>query len=249
MARQASRDRHAAKMRWIKGLVLVFGVADCAGLYYAHQRLSAPVPDSVRYDMAAITVPESRNAFHVEGAMLAAADRAALPVARAVPELAPAEAVTLPKLAVVAPLAPKADAVPAVAAAAPKLAAAELSAAPRKAPAPALAAKAAPALAAEAELSPAPQRIAAHKAAHSLAGLVPRARHHSEFSQAFAGLDARVDTAQPLELGSPAIEPARVAAPTTDFAATAPVLEVPVPAAPAELPPVSAVAEVSEAKL
>jgi hypothetical protein len=245
-------------MRWIKGLVLVFGVADCAGLYYAHQRLSAPVPDSVRYDMAAITVPESRNAFHVEGAMLAAADRAALPVARAVPELAPAEAVTLPKLAVVAPLAPKAVAVPAVAAAAPKLAAAELSAAPRKAPVPALAAKAAPAhhvaapapaLAAEAEPSPAPQRIAAHKAAHSLAGLVPRARHHSEFSQAFAGLDARVDTAQPLELGSPAIEPARVAAPTTDFAATAPVLEVPVPAAPAELPPVSAVAEVSEAKL
>lgn len=36
----------------LKAIVLTIGVADCAGIYIVNNRLSAPVPDSLRFDMA-----------------------------------------------------------------------------------------------------------------------------------------------------------------------------------------------------
>jgi len=53
-----------SKKRWIKAAVLTVGVADCLGIYYASHRLDNTVPDEVRYDRTAYTVPESSNQFH-----------------------------------------------------------------------------------------------------------------------------------------------------------------------------------------
>jgi len=52
------------RKRWIKAAVLTVGVADCVGIYYASHRLDNTVPDEVRYDRTAYTVPESSNLFH-----------------------------------------------------------------------------------------------------------------------------------------------------------------------------------------
>jgi len=52
------------RKRWVKAAVLTVGVADCLGIYYASHRLDNTVPDEVRYDRTAYTVPESSNMFH-----------------------------------------------------------------------------------------------------------------------------------------------------------------------------------------
>jgi hypothetical protein len=80
--------------------------------------------------------------------------------------------------------------------------------------------------------------------AASLASLVPAQRERTTFAAAFANIDAPLQPATQLELdlGHPA------AAPETGLAA-APTLESVIPAAPAELPTVSASADEANAKL
>lgn len=44
----------SAKRQWLKFAVLAFGVVDAAGIYYAHQKLNKPVPDSLEGQMLAL---------------------------------------------------------------------------------------------------------------------------------------------------------------------------------------------------
>jgi hypothetical protein len=264
--------RNTAKKRWIKAIVLTIGVADCAGLYYAQQKLSTPVPDAIRYDRTAIMVPEEHSMFHAGqpttfAPVLAEATPAAAPVARlakAEPDAtAPKPAPVFAAAAPVAPPAAKAAPAPAPrAVVTPHLARVEAPAATfHAAPARLTGAKhtaslaAAPAPVTSLKLARAEAPAKAVKAAKparkaaSLASLVPKPRHHSEFTQAFSTFEAPVEATAQLELALPTIEPARVGAAATDFAASTPVLEVPIPAAPVELPPMSASADTPEAKL
>ncbi len=67
--------------RWIKAAVLTVGVADCVGLYYAQQRLNAPVPDKIRFDRTAIMVPDGHDRFRVGATVLLAEAAASSSVA------------------------------------------------------------------------------------------------------------------------------------------------------------------------
>ena len=92
-----------------------------------------------------------------------------------------------------------------------------------------------------------PDRASSHAKPSSLVHLVPQPRQSSEFASAFASFDAPIQPTQQLELALPSVEQDRVAQP--DFAVSSPALETPIPAAPVELPPVSASADTPEAKL
>jgi len=269
--------RNAAKKRWIKAIVLTVGVADCVGLYYAQQRLSTPVPDAIRYDRTAIMVPEEHNMFRAgapaglalasanatsqaipaapvaapAAAQMARADRAPAPAAKAAP-------VAASRLAAAVPAVPVVKSVPASrprTVVTPHLARVEAPAAQFPAASATLAevrhtaALVAPRAAPEAKVARARSQAASEAPSSRLAGLVPKARRHSEFAKAFAAFEAPASAAVPLELALPG-EPARVAAPAADFAASAvPLLEVPLPPPAVELPPVTATAETPEAKL
>ena len=146
-----------SKKRWIKAAVLTVGVADCLGIYYASHRLDNTVPDEVRYDRTAYTVPESSNQFHAGNtAMFADAGDGgvthggpALAVASS-PAAHPAKAAAAPKVVELA-------AAPAARAAVPSLRAPVLvgDAAPVARPAPAARlAAAAPVKAAPAKAAP-----------------------------------------------------------------------------------------------
>lgn len=54
-----------SRKQWIKALVLTVGVADCVGIYMINQRLTAPVPDEVRFDTA-YTMPIDVGTFRPE---------------------------------------------------------------------------------------------------------------------------------------------------------------------------------------
>lgn len=262
-----------SRKRWIKAVVLTVGVADCVGLYYAQHRLNQPVPDAIRYDPTAIMVPEENSMFRAGDApQFASAEPVAGPATAAVPVPARAEPALAPQMAKAeaAPVGAPKPAAPSLAVApaprtvvTPHLARIEpvvpgFHAAPAQPAKPALTSAKQTAgliLAAKAEKPAAPVKQAMTKVAKpahhatSLARLVPQQRDRSEFSSAFAGFDAPVDQAQQLELALPTIEPARIGAAATDFAAGTPALEVPIPAAPVELPPMSASADTPEAKL
>lgn len=246
MAVQGSRKR------WIKGALLVIGVADCAGIYLAQKRLSTPVPDAVRYDRTAFMVPESSNRFRTDPVQFA---EAMPPVA----SLAAAEpvALTAPELAV----GPSAGDIVPVAA-------------------PASGESSIPDAARNTARSPAGRMAAAlAKPVLTLGRPAPEKPTHTEFTRAFAGLGTvraegvrtadgrtsagRVATAQldapttagvQLELPFPTIEPSRVSSATVDFASGAVRgsdhrLEAPLPAEVTELPPVSAAADAGIAQL
>ena len=56
--RQQNHKRYGrkptAKQQWLKFAVLAFGVADAAGIYYAHEKLNKPVPDSLQGELVAL---------------------------------------------------------------------------------------------------------------------------------------------------------------------------------------------------
>ena len=56
--RQQNHKRYGrkptAKQQWLKFAVLAFGVADAAGIYYAHQKLNKPVPSSLDGELLAL---------------------------------------------------------------------------------------------------------------------------------------------------------------------------------------------------
>lgn len=93
--------KNVSRKRWIKFAVFAVGVADCAGIYYASHRLDNSVPDDVRFDRTAYSIPEASNQFHAGDAVMFA-DGAAASTASA-PALASAgKAAFAPKLAAAA---------------------------------------------------------------------------------------------------------------------------------------------------
>ena len=58
MMRQQNHKRYGrkptAKRQWLKFAVLAFGVADAAGIYYAHETLNKPVPNSLQGELLAL---------------------------------------------------------------------------------------------------------------------------------------------------------------------------------------------------
>lgn len=287
-----------SRKRWIKAALLTVGIADCVGIYYANSRLGQTVPDEVRYDRTAYTIPESSNMFHgaatpmFADAAPASAPVAAPPARASAPQLAQAEPRRAPlahalgaapapqaaKLAVVEPAASKVEKPASRLAEGPRA-----STVSRMISAMAPAAKAAPAsvvtphlakiekpsgrfdaspaklvsskqtasLALGAQPTSAKVKPAAKaaKASTALAHLVPKARERATFATAFAGMDVPLQAGQQLELQLPT--PALAANPVDTGLASAqnPVLETSLPAPAVELPPVSASADMPEAKL
>ncbi len=41
-----------SRKQWLKAVVLTIGAADCVGIYVVNNRLSTPVPDDIRFDIA-----------------------------------------------------------------------------------------------------------------------------------------------------------------------------------------------------
>ena len=174
------------KKRWVKAAVLTVGIADCAGIYYANHRLGETVPDDVRYDTLAVTIPQSSNMFQAgdanmfgtpesaptrSGPALAVIETATPEVAPAIPSIAAPKAApevlelaAAPKAGVGAPTIHA----PALASAAPVKATAPVKvAAAARVPAPAAHLAAAPAAPAKAAAPAAPSasgRPAAHLA-------------------------------------------------------------------------------------
>lgn len=72
----------------LKAFVLTIGVADCAGIYVVNSRLSAPVPDDLRFDLA-YALPADQGVFRPDRAnrqSFAMAPTAAVPQETTVPE-------------------------------------------------------------------------------------------------------------------------------------------------------------------
>jgi len=194
-----------SRKKLIKAVVLTVGLADCVGIYLANDRLGESVPDSVRYDRTAYTVPESANMFHAaEPAMFADAASAKAAVQPAAPAARMAARAAAPVLELAAAPAAK------PAAAAP-LAHALAAAAPVKAaPAPKAEAPVAQlAMAAPAKAAPA-AKVAA-PAAPKLAVRSAEGPRKAAMSRVLASL-------QPVAKAAPATAPAHAAIVTPHLA-------------------------------
>ncbi len=214
-----------SRKQLIKAIVLTVGVADCVGIYLVSSRLDTAVPDEIRYDMAAYTIPENTNIFHAER-----------------PAFAEAAA---PKLAVAAARAPVVKAAPVPAHAAivtPHLANVDK---------PDAGFRAAGAKITSARLTAGLvlDHAAPAKAVVSLAGLVPKTRASLDFASAFSGFDTPLGANVPLEN---VVAPTAAGDGANAFAQngiSAPVLEVVIPEAAPELPAMTAAADTPEAAL
>ncbi|MBU3992495.1 MAG: hypothetical protein KKA12_08140 [Alphaproteobacteria bacterium] len=72
----------------LKAFVLTIGVADCAGIYVVNSRLSAPVPDDLRFDLA-YALPADQGVFrpdHANRQSFAMAPTTAVPQETTLPE-------------------------------------------------------------------------------------------------------------------------------------------------------------------
>ena len=185
------------RKRWVKAAVLTVGVADCVGIYYASHRLDNTVPDEVRYDRTAYTVPESSNMFHAGNTEMFA-DAGNNSVTHGGPALASASP------AAQAPKAVELAAAPATPLRAPVLVSAPAVAAKPAAPAHL-------ALAAPAKAAPAPV-VKAKAAAPAHLALAAPAAHPAQAAPAPV---AKAKTAAPARLAlaapAPAPAPAKVA--------------------------------------
>lgn len=210
-----------SRKQWIKALVLTVGVADCVGIYLINQRLTAPVPDEVRFDTA-YTMPMDVGTFRPEQ-VSAAPVLAIAPSPAAKPANASAAAAKNARPAVaLAPAAgagarqddvrmPMAAAAPRSVAPAPE----RLRLADVKVPAVAVPAgtvtarlkSAKPAVLAARVGAPEARTVRAvtrtakvmRTSKASLSRLVPAERHETVFASAFAGLDNPVAAGQQLE--------------------------------------------------